>query len=256
VESINLHNAPIARDLRGNVPRSTGDRLRGNYTQSEEPFVSADLLQSDRITVTATRQTLFDLTVCLGLILATVVVYAQVGGFDFVVYDDGAHVFENPHVQAGLTPASIKWAFTAVVMSNWMPVTLLSHLVDAELFGMQSGMHHLMNVLFHALASLLLYAALHRATGARGMSAFVAFMFALHPLHVGSVAWVSERKDVLGALFWFLALYAYVRYAERPSLGRYALVAAAFCMGLMSKPMLVTFPFTLLLFDIWPLRRA
>ena len=163
---------------------------------------------------------------------------------------------QNAHVQAGLTPASIKWAFTAVVSANWMPVTLLSHMLDCQLFGMDSGMHHLVNVLFHMLAALLLFAFLRRATGARWPSAFVAFMFALHPLHVESVAWIAERKDVLSAFFFFLALYAYVRYAESPSVRRYLLVVVPFCLGLMSKPMLVTFPFTLLLFDVWPLRRA
>ena len=137
-----------------------------------------------------------------------------------------------------------------------MPVTLLSHMLDVQLFGMQSGMHHWMNVLFHALSAVLLYASLQRATGARNLSAFVAFVFALHPLHVGSVAWISERKDVLSTFFWVLALYAYVRYTERPSIGRYLAVAAPFCLGLMSKPMLVTFPFTLWLLDLWPLRRA
>ncbi len=210
----------------------------------------------DAQTAAGRRRRVFDLAVWLGLILGTFAVYAQVAGCDFVDYDDNLYVYQNPHVQEGLTPASVRWALTAVVSNNWMPVTLLSHVLDGELFGMRSGLHHLENVLFHALAAGLLYAALHRATGARGASAFVAFAFALHPLHVGSVAWVSERKDVLSAFFWFLALYAYVRYAEQPGAGRYLLVAAAFCLGLLSKPMLVTFPFTLLLLDFWPLRRT
>jgi tetratricopeptide (TPR) repeat protein len=212
-------------------------------------------LEADRVESKPAPQWLFDLAIWLGLVVSTFVVYAQVANFEFTIYDDGPHVYENSFVQAGLTPASIRFALTGVVLSNWMPVTMLSHIVAAELFGMQSGMHHLVNVLFHALAAGLLYAALRRATGARAPSAFVAFLFALHPLHVGSVAWISERKDVLGALFWFLGLYLYVRYTERPSGARYLLVAAAFCLGLMSKPMLVTFPFTLLLFDVWPLRR-
>jgi tetratricopeptide (TPR) repeat protein len=198
---------------------------------------------------------LLDLAIWIGLILAVFTVYAQVGHFDFTNYDDPDYVTDNLHVQAGLTPASIKWAFTAVVSANWMPVTLLSHMLDCQLFGMESGMHHLVNVLFHTLAALLLFAALRRATGARWPSAFVAFIFAVHPQHVESVAWVAERKDVLSAFFFFLALYSYVRYAEMPTVRRYLLVAAPFCLGLMSKPMLVTFPFTLLLFDVWPLRR-
>jgi Tfp pilus assembly protein PilF len=204
----------------------------------------------------AAKPALFDLAIWLGLVLSTVAVYSQVGGFDFINYDDPVYVYQNSHVQSGLTWAGVEWAFTGVVDGNWIPVTLLSHMFDVQLFGMQSGMHHWVNVLFHALSAVLLYASLRRATGARGLSAFVSFVFALHPLHVGSVAWISERKDVLSTFFWVLALYAYVRYTERPSLGRYLAVAAPFCLGLMSKPMLVTFPFTLWLLDLWPLRRA
>jgi Flp pilus assembly protein TadD len=204
----------------------------------------------------ARRQKLLDVAVWLGLILSTLAVYAQVADFDFVNYDDPKAVYQNPRVLAGLTPASVKWAFTAAIIGNWMPVTALSHLLDAQLFGMHSGMHHLTSVCFHVLASLFLYWTLRRATGARGLSAFVAFVFALHPLHVESVAWVAERKDVLSAFFWFLALYAYVRYTEQPGLSRYLAVVAPFCLGLLSKPMVVTFPFTLLLFDVWPLRRT
>ncbi len=196
------------------------------------------------------------LAIGLGLILVIFAVYSQVGTFDFTSYDDNLYVTENPHVQAGLTPESIKWAMTAVVASNWMPVTLLSHMLDCQLFHQQSGMHHLMNVVFHLLASLLLFMVLQRATGASYPSSFVAFIYALHPLHVESVAWVAERKDVLSACFFFLALYAYVRYTEQPGVQRSLLVAAAFCLGLMAKPMLVTFPFVLLLFDFWPLRRV
>jgi len=207
-------------------------------------------------TVTATgQQSALDLAIYLGLLVSVLAIYAQVGQFPFVNYDDSDYVYDNPMVKGGLTVASIKWAFTAVVVSNWMPVTLLSHMLDCQLFGLTSGMHHLVNVLFHALSAVLLFMLLKRATQARWPSAFVAFMFALHPLHVESVAWVAERKDVLSTFFWFLAMYCYVRYAERPNLGRYLLVVAPFCLGLMSKPMLVTFPFALLLFDIWPLRR-
>jgi protein O-mannosyl-transferase len=212
--------------------------------------------EPSRVAPAATKPALFDLAIWLGLALSTWAVYSQVGGFDFINYDDPVYVYQNSHVQGGLTLASVKWAFTSVVDGNWIPVTLLAHIFDARLFGMQSGKHHLVNVLFHALSAVLLYASLRRATGARSLSAFVAFVFALHPLHVGSVAWISERKDVLSTFFWILALYAYVRYTERPSLGRYLAVAAPFCLGLMSKPMLVTFPFTLWLLDLWPLRRA
>jgi hypothetical protein len=161
-----------------------------------------------------------------------------------------------PTSARGLTLDNIKWALTAVVVSNWMPVTLLSHIVDCEFFGLQSGLHHHMNILLHALTAVLLFVVLRRATKALWPAAFVAFVFALHPLHVESVAWISERKDVLSTFFWILALYAYVRYAEQPTVRRYLLMVVPFCLGLMSKPMLVTFPFTLLLFDIWPLHRT
>lgn len=218
--------------------------------------MSADLGDGNRLQPSVAQQKLLDLAIWLGLLVSIFAVYAQVGSFDFIVYDDLSQVYGNPHVQAGLTPASIKWALTSSVLGYWVPLTLLSHLAVTELFGMQSGAHHLVNVLFHALAAGLLYLALSRATGARAPSAFVAFVFALHPLHVESVAWVAERKDVLAAFFWFLALYWYVRYAERPSLGRYLLMALAFGLGLLSKPMLVTFPFTLILLDIWPLHRT
>jgi tetratricopeptide (TPR) repeat protein len=211
--------------------------------------------QAPRITA-AGQQSIVDLAIWLGLILATLAVYAQVGRFDFVNYDDDLYVYDNVQVKTGLTPGNVKWAFTAVVASNWMPVTLLSHIVDVQFFGLQSGMHHLVNVLLHALSAVLLFVVLQRATRARRASAFVAFVFALHPLHVESVAWISERKDVLSAFFFFLTLYCYVRYTERPCLGRYLLVLGPFFLGLMSKPMLVTLPFTLLLFDIWPLRRV
>ncbi len=205
----------------------------------------------------AKRDKLLDLAVLIGLIFTTLAVYAQVGDFEFLNFDDGVIVAQNVHVQEGLTAESIRWALTAVVSANWMPVTLLSHLVDTQLFELRSGIHHLVNVLFHILAAMLLYLTLLRATRERGCSAFVAFVFALHPLHVESVAWISERKDVLGAFFWFLGLYGYVRYCERPSRARYCFVVAVpFCLGLMSKPMLVTFPFALLLLDVWPLRRA
>ena len=198
-----------------------------------------------------------DLAIWLGLVLSSCIVYAQVRFFDFVNFDDGLYVFKNTHVQAGLTAASVKWALTSVVSANWMPVTVLSHMLDAQLFQMNSGMHHLVNVFFHALVAGMFYIVLARTTGARGGSAFAAFVFAVHPLHVESVAWVSERKDVLAAFFWFLALLGYVRYTEQPSRWRYFLVVALpFIGGLLSKPMVVTLPFVLLLLDFWPLRRS
>lgn len=197
-----------------------------------------------------------DLLVCVALALAVFGVYSRVGKFFFITYDDPMYVTENPHVRAGLTVDSIKWAMTSVDDSSWVPLTLLSHMAVCDLFGMESGAHHWVNVLLHALASLLLFGWLRRATGEVWPSAFVAAVFALHPLHVESVAWVTERKDVLSTFFWFLALYAYVMYTERPSPRRYSAVMVFFCLGLMAKPMLVTFPFTLLLLDFWPLRRT
>lgn len=197
-----------------------------------------------------------DIAICAALGLAILLVYGQTAHFDFVNYDDPEYVTDNAHVQAGLSPATIKWAFTAIVSANWSPVTIVSHILTTQVFGLDSGAHHLVNVLFHALAAMLLFVCLRRATGAYWPSAFVAWVFAVHPLHVESVAWVSERKDVLCAFFWFLALYAYIRYTERPGLRRYLTVVAFFVLGLMSKPMMVTFPFALWLFDFWPLRRA
>jgi tetratricopeptide (TPR) repeat protein len=196
-----------------------------------------------------------DSWICLALLLTSFAVYAPVRHFDFVNFDDPEFVRDNPHVRGGLTLGGLTWAFTSVESANWFPVTRLSHLLDAQLFGMRAGPHHIASVLFHGLAALLLFAFLHRATGARWPSAFVAFLFAVHPLHVESVAWVAERKDSLCALFWFLALLAYVRYTERPGVGRYLLVLLAFALGLMAKSMIVTLPFVLLLLDVWPLRR-
>jgi tetratricopeptide (TPR) repeat protein len=192
----------------------------------------------------------------LALILTVLGVYAQTAAFDFVNFDDPLYVSRNVAVHLGLTFAGIKSAFTTVVASNWLPVTLLSHVVDAQLFGDDASIPHLENALIHAASAVVLFLFLRRATSSPWPSAFVAFIFALHPLHVESVAWISERKDVLSTLFLFLALYFYVRYAASANLRDYVLMAAAFALGLMSKPMLVTFPFLLLLLDIWPLDRA
>jgi protein O-mannosyl-transferase len=192
--------------------------------------------------------------ICLALAIATVAVYAQARRFDFVNYDDPQDV-TNAHIRRGITPETLEWAFTSGEFGNWYPLTRLSHMLDSQLFGMRGGPHHLSNVLWHVLGSLLLFAFLSRATGTLWQSALVAFFFALHPLQVESVAWVTGRKDILCALFCFLGLWLYVRYAERPSRGRYLLVLLAFCFGMMAKPMIVSFPFVLLLLDYWPLGR-
>ena len=194
------------------------------------------------------------LGIYLALFLATFVVYSQVREFGFVDYDDPDYI-DTPQVRQGITREGLVWAFTSGEASNWFPVTRISHMLDFQLFGARSGLHHLTSVLFHALTALLLFAFLNRSTGSRWRSALVAFLFALHPLHVESVAWVAERKDVLSAFFWFLTLWTYLRYTERPGFGRYVLVLSPFCLGLMSKPMIVTLPFVLLLVDFWPLRR-
>ena len=194
----------------------------------------------------------------LGVLLAgaTIAVYWPVGGHGFVSYDDNQYVSDNPSVQAGLTWDSVRWAFTATHASNWHPVTWLSHMLDCQLFGLDAGWHHRTSVLWHVLNALLLLAVLGGLTGRVWASAFVAAVFALHPLHVDSVAWIAERKDVLSGCFFLLTLGAYGAYARRRSLGAYALALAAFALGLMSKPMVVTVPFVLLLLDFWPLRRV
>lgn len=194
-------------------------------------------------------------TVYLLLFLAVFAVYSQTRHFEFINFDDPEYIGGNNHVRAGLTWDSIKWAFTSTSAANWFPLTWISNMAAYQLFGMDAGWHHLLNVLIHALAALLLLAAFHRMTGAIWPSAFVAAFFALHPLHVESVAWIAERKDVLCAFFWCLTIWCYARYVEQPSKARYALMLAAFCGGLMSKSMIVTLPLVLLLLDFWPLRR-
>jgi len=191
--------------------------------------------------------------VCLGLVIAAI--YGRVCGFDFVNYDDNLYITDNPHTKAGLTVDGIRWAFTTSHASNWHPVTWLSHMLDVQLFGEHPGAHHGVNVVLHALNSMLVYLVMRGMTGAVWRSAFVAAFFAVHPVHVESVAWISERKDVLSALFWLLTTAAYVRYVRCPGWSRYAWVLGLFALGLMAKPMLVTLPFVLLLLDMWPLGR-
>ena len=171
------------------------------------------------------------------------------------VYDDLEYVTANPHVQHGLTLDEIKWSLTSLQSSNWHPLTWMSHMLDGQLYGPNPIGHHLTNLIFHLANVLLLFAFLSRTTGAFWPSAFVAALFGVHPLHVESVAWVAERKDVLSTFFWLLTMLAYVRYSKRSSLGNYGLVVGLFILGLASKPMLVTLPFALLLIDYWPLER-
>ena len=192
---------------------------------------------------------------CVLLALATLAAYGSFAGFEFLNWDDNFYVTGNPHVQAGLTFESVRWALTATDANNWHPLTWLSHLLDIELFGLAPVWHHRVSLWLHVLATLLLFLAFFRMTGAAGRSAFVAGLFALHPLHVESVAWIAERKDVLSALCFAGALLLYARYAARPSALRYVWVALVFAAGLAAKPMLVTLPAVLLLLDVWPLRR-
>lgn len=185
----------------------------------------------------------------------TLAVYWQVGGFGFITLDDPVYA-QNPHVLRGLTPRSMSWALTTMTQANWHPLTWMSLMVDASLGGGKPGVFHVTNVVFHLLNTLLLFVLLNRLTGCRWRSAAVASLFAIHPLHVESVAWVTERKDVLSTLFWLLTMLAYVTYVKNPALKRYCFVVLFFALGLMAKPMLVSLPFVLLLMDLWPLGRA
>lgn len=196
-----------------------------------------------------------ELLICLMLALATLSVYWQVRNYEFVMFDDDVYIIENPHVRTGLSLENIAWAFAATYASNWHPLTWLSHMLDVQLYGMHPGQHHLTNVLLHLINTLILFLVLRQMTGKIWQSGFVAALFALHPLHAESVAWVSERKDVLSTFFWFLTMGAYTRYAEKPGMKTYLPVFFCFALGLMSKPMLVTLPFVLLLLDYWPLGR-
>jgi tetratricopeptide (TPR) repeat protein len=189
------------------------------------------------------------------LALLVLAVFGQVASHSFVNFDDPKYIYENPHVRAGVTKEGLAWAFTTTDQANWHPLTWLSHMADVELFGLSPGGHHLVNAFLHLLNAVLLFLVLSRMTGKTWQSGFAAALFAVHPLHVESVAWAAERKDVLSAFFWMLALWAYAGYAERRSPAKYVLVASFFLLGLLSKPMVVTLPFVLLLLDYWPLER-
>src|SRR5436309_7005205 len=196
-----------------------------------------------------------DLLIVLGLAIVTFGIYAQVIGHHFISFDDPTYIQENPMVNRGVTLAGLAWAFTTFHEANWHPLTWIAHMIDSQLFGMIAGGHLLVNALIHAANTLLLFWLLLRTTHARWSSALVAALFALHPLHVESVAWASERKDTLSTFFGLLSLIAYTRYAEAPSIRRYAWTAVTLALGLLAKPMLVTWPFLMLLLDYWPLGR-
>jgi len=188
-------------------------------------------------------------------VLLTVAAYAPVWQFDFVALDDPQYVHDNPGIAAGLTPATVVWAFTTGHEANWHPLTWLSHALDIQLFGMTAGWHHATNLVLHLASTLLLFGLMRSLTGSVWRSSMVAAVFAVRPLHVESVAWVAERKDVLCAFFFMLTAGAYVRYVRGPSVWRYVLVAVCLALGLMAKPMMVTMPMVLLLLDYWPLDR-
>lgn len=193
---------------------------------------------------------------CLFVVAVTLGVYWQVRHHEFIAYDDPAYVTGSAKIKAGLTADGVAWAFSSIHSTNWHPLTTMSHMLDVRMFGLEAGRHHLVNVFLHLMNTVLLFSLLCRLTGSRWKSLFVSAFFALHPLHVESVAWVSERKDVLSTMFFLLTLILYVRHVERPSRSRYLLTLCSFAAGLMSKPMLVTLPFVLLLIDCWPLGRA
>jgi Flp pilus assembly protein TadD len=196
------------------------------------------------------------LGVCIFLAAITFAVFGQTLKHGFVNYDDDRYVYENSTVTNGLTHAGVAQAFAHGSLANWDPLTTLSHMADCQFYGLQAGGHHLTNVLLHTASVILLFLALRAMTGALWRSAFVAALFAIHPLHVESVAWVSERKDTLSGFFFMLTLWAYVRYAKAPpKISRYLIVVLCFVCGLMSKSMLITLPFVLLLLDFWPLKR-
>jgi tetratricopeptide (TPR) repeat protein len=195
------------------------------------------------------------LGICISLLALVWVVFGQTLRYDFVNYDDPRYVYQNPRITSGLNIGGIAWAFTHIHSENWHPLTTTTHMLDCQLYGVNAGWHHFTNVLLHTVAVVLLFFALRCMTGALWRSAFVAAIFAVHPLHVESVAWIAERKDVLSAVFFMLTLLAYFHYTRAPAIARYLLVVIVVALGLMSKPMLVTLPFVLLLLDYWPLGR-
>jgi tetratricopeptide (TPR) repeat protein len=202
------------------------------------------------------RDQLVSAILCAAVALAVFALYAPTRGFDFTNYDDPLYVAAKPEVQRGLDAEAVRWAFTTFDFANWHPLTWLSHMLDWQLFGAWAGGHHLVSVVLHAGNAVLLLLVLWRMTGALFSSALVAALFAVHPLNVDSVAWISQRKNLLCAAFGLLALAAYVRHARRPRPGSLTLVALSFALALMAKPALVPFPFLLLLLDVWPLSRV
>jgi protein O-mannosyl-transferase len=224
-------------------------RSRSNRTRSSAPAGAAKRR--------SVRGWLIDATIAAGLALLVAVAYAQVVRFEFVNYDDTVYVPDNPHVRSGFSLEGVGWAFTTFETANWYPLSWLSLMLDCQVFGRnQPGGHHAVNAVLHAANAILLLIVLRKMTGLRWRSAVVAALFAVHPLHVESVAWIAERKDVLSTLLFLLTLLAYGRYAARPNLGRWLAVFSLMALGLLAKSMLVTLPAVLLLMDFWPGQRA
>ncbi len=195
------------------------------------------------------------LIVYIVLTVVTLAVFWQVNQYDFINFDDPVYVTENSHIQSGITLDGFRWAFSTRYADLWNPLVWLSFMFDYQLHGLNAGGYHLTNLILHIMSALLLFWLFNRMTGAIWRSAFVAALFALHPLHVESVAWIAERKDVLSAFFWMLTLCLYVYYTEKPVIRRYLLVLFCFACALMSKPMVITLPIVMILLDYWPLDR-
>src|SRR5664280_2089608 len=189
------------------------------------------------------------------LTVVTFAVFWQVNQYDFINFDDNVYVTRNNHIQSGLTPEGVRWAFSTKYFGLWHPLTWISFMFDYQLYGLNAGGYHLTNLILHIMGALLLFWLFNRMTGEIWRSAFVAALFALHPLHVESVAWIAERKDVLSAFFWMLTLCLYVYYTEKPVIRRYLPVLFCFACALMSKPMVITLPVIMILLDYWPLDR-
>ncbi len=212
-------------------------------------------ISSHQIALPKTGRHWLTACVCVCLAVLTWIVFGQTLRHDFINYDDPRYVYQNTKITNGLNVAAIAWAMTHIHAENWHPLTTITHMLDCQVYGLRAGGHHLTNVLLHTVAVVLLFVVLQQMTGALWRSAFVAGVFAIHPLHVESVAWIAERKDVLSGVFFMLTLLAYTRYIRAPSTWRYLIVGFAFALALMSKPMVVTLPFVLLLLDYWPLNR-
>jgi len=251
-------------ELRAAVCHSDPEHAADFFDQSREHGIPLLGKRCDRQLVCASRPAhnyeivrvvVLKFAICFALVAVTFAVFGQTLGHDFVNYDDPIYVSENPQIHAGVNGSSVVWAFTHVHSHNWHPLTTMSHMLDWQLFGAKPGAHHLVSLLLHCANVLLLFVFLNQTTTRVWSGAFVAALFAIHPLHTESVAWISERKDVLSGLFFFLTLLAYVHYTRMPNIARYLTMSILFACGLLSKPMLVTLPAILLLLDWWPLNR-